>query len=61
MGGRRPFCSFNCFAVSAGGSAPLIKAHTARALCSRLIPASLDSWALLMDQIVPPLSDGFSA
>lgn len=41
-GGRKPFCSFNCFAASRGDSAQLIKAHTADALCSWLSAASLE-------------------
>lgn len=54
-GGEKPFCGFNCFAVSGGDSAQLIKAHTADALSSWLSAASLEHWALLMDQIVPQL------
>ena len=40
--GEKPFCGFNCFAASAGGSAQLIKAHTAGALRPWLSAASVE-------------------
>lgn len=40
--GEKPFRGFNCFAVSAGGSARLIKAHTAEAPRFWLSTASLE-------------------